>query len=84
MEAVAADVDLSASAPWMIEEIAAAAATVDRVARVHLKVDTGLSRAGAVADDWPGLVDAALRAQADGAVNIVGLWSHLVHGSVDA
>ncbi len=65
----------------MIDEIAAAAASVDRVARVHLKVDTGLSRAGAVADDWPDLVDAALRAQADGVVNIVGLWSHLVHGS---
>jgi alanine racemase len=81
VEAVVADVDLSASATWMLDEIAAAAATVDRVARVHLKVDTGLSRAGAVSDDWPGLVDAALRAQADGVVNIVGLWSHLVHGS---
>jgi alanine racemase len=80
-EAVVADVDLSASAPWMIDEIAAAAASVDRVARVHLKVDTGLSRAGAVAHEWPGLVDAALRAQADGVVNIVGVWSHLVHGS---
>lgn len=80
-EAVLADVDLSASAPWMMGEIAAAAASVDRVARVHLKVDTGLSRGGAVADDWPALVDAALRAQADGVVNIVGLWSHLVHGS---
>jgi alanine racemase len=80
-EAVLADVDLSASAPWMITEIADAASSVDRVARVHLKVDTGLSRGGAVAPDWPALVDAALRAQADGLVNIVGLWSHLVHGS---
>lgn len=80
-EAVAADIDLSASAPWMIGELAAAASSVDRVARVHLKVDTGLSRGGAVARDWPELVDAALRAQADGVINIVGLWSHLVHGS---
>jgi alanine racemase len=80
-EAVIADIDLSASAPWMIEELAAAASSVNRVARVHLKVDTGLSRGGAVAPDWPELVDAALRAQADGVINIVGLWSHLVHGS---
>jgi alanine racemase len=80
-EAVAADVDLSASAPWMIGELAAAASSVNRVARVHLKVDTGLSRGGAVTRDWPELVDAALRAQADGVINIVGLWSHLVHGS---
>lgn len=80
-EAVFADIDLSASAPWMIDELAAAALSVNRVARVHLKVDTGLSRGGAVAPDWPELVDAALRAQADGVINIVGLWSHLVHGS---
>jgi alanine racemase len=80
-EAVAADIDLSASAPWMIGELAAAASSVNRVARVHLKVDTGLSRGGAVAHDWPELVDAALRAQTDGVINIVGLWSHLVHGS---
>jgi alanine racemase len=80
-EAVLAEVDLSASAPWMIAEIANAASSIDRVARVHLKVDTGLSRGGAVAADWPALVDAALRAQADGVINIVGLWSHLVHGS---
>jgi alanine racemase len=80
-EAVLADVDLSASAPWMISEIAQAASSVDRVARVHLKIDTGLSRGGAVVADWAALVDAALRAQADGVINIVGLWSHLVHGS---
>jgi len=80
-EALVADVDLSASAPWMIDEIAGAASSVDQVARVHLKVDTGLSRGGAVVDEWPNLVDAALRAQADGLITIVGLWSHLVHGS---
>jgi alanine racemase len=79
-EAVRADIDLSASAPWMIAEIADAARTADRVARVHLKVDTGLSRGGAVEPDWPALVAAALKAQADGQVNVVGVWSHFVHG----
>ena len=80
VEAVMADVDLSASAPWMISEIAGASMTADRVARVHLKVDTGLSRGGAVAADWPDLVAAALTAQSQGHLTIVGLWSHLVHG----
>ncbi|MDQ1496204.1 MAG: alanine racemase, partial [Actinomycetota bacterium] len=79
-EAVRADVDLSASAPWMVAEIAAAARAVDRVARVHLKVDTGLSRGGAVEPDWPALVAAALKAEADGQLNVVGVWSHFVHG----
>jgi alanine racemase len=80
VEAVMADVDLSASAPWMISEIAGAAMAADRVARVHLKADTGLSRGGAVADDWPELVAAALTAQSHGYLTVVGLWSHLVHG----
>jgi alanine racemase len=79
-EAISADIDLSASAPWMVAEIANAALTAGRVARVHLKVDTGLSRGGAVATDWPELVVAALSAEAEGYLKIVGLWSHLVHG----
>jgi alanine racemase len=44
-EAVAADVDLSANAPWAVDEIVAAARATGRTARLHLKVDTGLSRA---------------------------------------
>lgn len=78
--AVLADVDLSASAPWMVDEIVAAAMTAGRVARVHLKVDTGLSRAGAVLADWLDLVTAAAKAEASGSLQIVGLWSHLAHG----
>src|SRR5471030_2703985 len=35
-EAISADIDLSASAPWMVAEIANAALTAGRVARVHL------------------------------------------------
>jgi len=78
--AVLADVDLSASAPWMVDEVVAASLEAERVARVHLKVDTGLSRAGAAAADWPELVDAALKAEASGAIRVVGVWSHLAHG----
>ena len=76
-DAVAADVDLSANAPWMVDEIAAAARQADRPARLHLKVDTGLSRAGATLADWPELVETALAAQAQGHVTVVGIWSHL-------
>jgi alanine racemase len=75
-QAVRHDIDLSASAVWMLEEIAAAARAADRPARVHLKVDTGLSRAGATVEDWPDLVRAALRLAADGTVQPVGAWSH--------
>ncbi|MBX6387594.1 MAG: alanine racemase [Frankia sp.] len=75
-DAVAADVDLSASAEWALDEIAAAARAAGRPARVHLKADTGLGRAGAAAGDWPALCDAAAAHQAEGLLDVVGVWSH--------
>lgn len=75
-DAIAADVDISAAAVWAVQEIAMAARTTGRVARLHLKVDSGLGRSGAMVPDWPALVDAALKAQADGVLEVVGLWSH--------
>ncbi len=47
---------------------------------VHLKVDTGLSRGGRDARrTGPALVAAAARAQADGEIDVVGLWSHMAY-----
>ena len=81
-QAVAAGIDLSASAPWSIAELVRAARTADRPARVHLKIDTGLSRGGAAAADWPELVTAAAKAAAGGEVEIVGMWSHFAYADV--
>jgi alanine racemase len=78
-EAIAADIDVSVSAPWALDEIGAAAARLGRPARVHLKVDTGLGRSGVPVADWPDLIDAAAKAQAAGAVRVVGVWSHLAY-----
>ncbi len=75
--AIRQDVDLSAASTAMVDEVARAAARADRPARLHLKVDTGMSRGGATLADWPAVVDAALTAEAAGHVRIVGLWSHL-------
>ena len=73
-------IDLSASAPWAITELDTAARAAGRAARVHLKVDTGLTRGGARAgDDWRDLLDAAAKAQAEGTVEVAGVWTHLVH-----
>jgi alanine racemase len=77
--AVAAGVDLSAGAVWTVTEVAAAAHAAGRPARLHLKVDTGLSRGGAAAADWPDLVVAAAKAAAAAEVEIVGIWSHFAH-----
>ena len=82
--AIAADVDLSVSALWALEEVAAGARVLGRTARIHLKVDTGLGRNGAFGDDWPVLVDAARRLEAEGAVRVVGVWSHFVYADAPA
>ncbi|GAC1325940.1 MAG: alanine racemase [Mycobacteriales bacterium] len=82
--AVAADVDLSASATWTIDELAAAGRLAGRPARVHLKVDTGLSRAGATTADWPDLCAVAAKAQAEGVVSVVGVWSHFAYADSPA
>lgn len=77
--AVAAGVDIAASAGWAVDAAVGAARVTGAPARLHLKVDTGLSRAGATAADWPDLIAAAAKAAADGSVRIVGVWSHLAY-----
>jgi alanine racemase len=77
--AIAADVDLSVSAQWSLAEIADAARGLGLSARIHLKVDTGLGRNGAFGEDWPSLLHAARRLEAEGLVQIVGVWSHFVY-----
>ncbi len=78
-EALTRGIDLSVSDVWVLDEIAAAAREVGRVARVHLKVDSGLGRSGAPVGDWPTLVDAARKAELDGIIVVVGVWSHLAY-----
>jgi alanine racemase len=77
--ALAADVEVSVSAEWALDEVVAAARATGRTARVHLFADTGLSREGATTAEWPGLVGAAARAQADDDVVVTGLWSHMAY-----
>ncbi|MEV0646802.1 alanine racemase [Phytomonospora sp. NPDC050363] len=76
-EAVTAEVDLSVSSLAQLEEVTEAARGTGHLARLHLKVDTGLSRAGALPEDWPRLLDAAAKVQANGHAEIIGVWSHL-------
>jgi alanine racemase len=80
--AVAAGIDLGIGTTASLGQVTAAAQQAGRPASVHLKVDTGMSRGGATVADWPGLVDAALRAQAAGQVHVTGIWSHLACADV--
>jgi alanine racemase len=72
-------IDLSVSSQWQLDAVRAAARSAGMTARVHLKVDTGLSRNGSYVADWPELVSAAAKAQASGELTVIGVWSHFAY-----
>lgn len=74
--AVAADVEVTVGSRWSLAAVVQAARALGATARVQAKVDTGLGRGGAL-DEWPDLVADLARAQAEGAVEVTGVWSHL-------
>jgi alanine racemase len=73
--AVDEDIDLSVSTPDFLELISEVAKARGIRARVHLEVDTGMSRAGAPAADWMALFEKAVALE--DSIEIVSLWSHL-------
>lgn len=78
-QGITGDIDLSVSDVRQLDAVHAAGRDVGRSARIHLKIDTGLSRSGAAATDWPDLVAAAAKAAAEDAVEVVGVWSHFAY-----
>lgn len=66
----------AADAAWA--GLARAVEGVDGLAPgLQLKVDTGLSRGGATAAEWPDVVARARRGEQEGRWRITGIWSHL-------
>lgn len=76
-QALRAEIDISVSGRWAMDELLAAVRETGIPARVHLKADTGLGRNGCQPRDWPELVAAARAAEAEGLLTVVGIWSHL-------
>jgi alanine racemase len=77
--AVSEGIDVSVSAPWALELVQAAVAATGRAGRIHLKIDTGLSRNGSTSADWPQLLALAAAAERRGEVEVIGIWSHFVY-----
>jgi alanine racemase len=71
--AVKAGIELSVSSIQELTSIASASG----VAKVHLKLDTGLSRNGCRIENWEELVSEAMKFQSQGAVSVEAIWSHL-------
>ena len=74
--AVAASSDVTAGSAAVLAEAVDVGRSRGAPTRVHLKVDTGLSRGGAPADAWPALCASAAAAERGGVVQVVGVWSH--------
>ena len=73
--AIENDIDLSISSIQQLQEIYAASLRVGLIARVHLKVDTGMSRSGAL-DEFPEIVSELNRLTSANEIELVGTWSH--------
>ncbi len=81
--AVEAGVDLGITDAANLERAARAGTAVGQPARIHLKIDTGLHRAGALASGWPVFVQRAAALQRQGTVVVEGVWTHLAEASDD-
>jgi alanine racemase len=73
-DAVEVDIELAVMSPRDLQAICAAAAAQDRRVRVHLGVETGMSRGGLRPDE---VAVVAAEAAADPGIELAGLWSHL-------
>ncbi|WP_322920418.1 alanine racemase [Nocardioides renjunii] len=77
-DALAADVDLAVPSREHLDVVVRAATSAPgRPARIHLHLDTGMSRDGAEPSAWPALCRAARRAERAGLVRVVGVMGHL-------
>jgi alanine racemase len=76
-QAVATRIDISVASTAHLHCVAEAVRRTGHVASVHLKVDTGLSRSGALPREWPALTAAARQLEQHGIIRVVGIWSHL-------
>lgn len=77
VRAVDAGIELGVANIDQLERIANAAQQLRRVARVHLKVDTGLGRNGASQAEWPNVLKKAHELVAEGFIQVVAIFSHL-------
>ena len=78
--AVKAGLDIAVSNPETLLRVASAARAAEKKARIHLAVDTGMGREGALPENLAPLLSAAELASEEGTIEVSGIWSHLARG----
>ena len=73
--AISEGIDIAIPSLAHLEAITSAARSLGKCARVHLEVDTGMSRGGAL-NEWSELVSSAKAYQDSGLIKVIGIWSH--------
>lgn len=77
------DLSISVSSTQVLDQVCEVAANRKKTDpsfapfKVHLKVDVGMSRAGAIGESYELLVASAAVAEAEGLIVVEGIWSHL-------
>ncbi|MGG7464566.1 alanine racemase [Plantibacter sp. YIM 135347] len=83
--AITARIELGVSSVEQLRAVIAAGAVAapGRPVDVQFKLETGLSRNGASADQWPALFSEAVAAERDGLIRVIGVFSHVSNASPD-
>ena len=73
--AISEGIDIAIPSLAHLEAITSATKSLGKCARIHLEVDTGMSRGGAL-HEWSELVRSAKSYQDSGLIKVIGIWSH--------
>ena len=79
VQAIKADIDLAVNSVWSVEQIAQAAKQAGQIARVHIKIDTGLSRNGVLTTDLAEVLRAISSPVNSANLNVTGVMSHFAY-----
>ena len=74
-EAINLDIDLSISSLEVLTEIVTTGEQLKKLPRVHIEIDTGMSRGG-IGDDWKVFALECSRLIKENKIDVVGIWSH--------
>lgn len=80
-DALRNEIDLGVGSAGYLDRVIRRAGALGLVARVHLKIDTGLHRNGLLPQDWAQAVGVVRAAEDADVVEFVGIWSHIAEAS---